>query len=158
MPMRGRPSTYTPEIAAAICERLATGDSLRKICRDDGMPAEATVRQWAIENREGFYAQYVRARDLGLDAMADEILDISDDNSRDVAVDEDGNEVINHDVVNRARLRVDTRKWYLSKLAPKKYGDRQSELGGAQINVIVHRDGAMIDVTPSHHQLEGEKS
>jgi hypothetical protein len=26
--------------------------------------------------------------------------------------------------VQRARLRVDTRKWLMSKLAPRKYGDR----------------------------------
>jgi hypothetical protein len=28
-----------------------------------------------------------------------------------------------HEVINRSRLRVDTRKWYASKVLPKKYGD-----------------------------------
>src|SRR3569623_2592571 len=73
----GRPSTYTADVARRICERLATGESLTSICKDDDMPPAPTVRLWALDDREGFAADYTRARDLGLDAMADELVDIA---------------------------------------------------------------------------------
>src|SRR5574340_366591 len=113
----GRPTTYTPEIATKICERLAAGESLRVICSADDMPPEATVRLWAVDDREGFAAQYARARDIGLDCVADAMIAISDEQAE---VINDKGTVFDPDV-NRDRLRVDTRKWYLSKIAPKRY-------------------------------------
>lgn len=124
---RGHVSSYTPSIARAICDRLARGgaqNSLRAICRTTGMPPESTVRQWVVDNVDGFATHYVRARDLALDVMAEEIVEIADDGSNDRSTDEEGNTTVNHDVVNRSKLRVDARKWLVSKLAPKKYGDR----------------------------------
>lgn len=105
---RGRPSRYTTELAEQICKELAEGKSLRSICKAKGMPTEATVRLWAADDREGFYSQYTRARDIGLDCVADEVFEIADEG-------EDP---------QRDRLRFDARRWYLSKLAPKRYGDR----------------------------------
>jgi Bacteriophage Sf6, terminase small subunit-like len=46
----GRPSIYTAELAAEICKRLAVGESLNAICKDDRLPAESTVRHWGVEN------------------------------------------------------------------------------------------------------------
>lgn len=126
MSKRGRPTEYTDDIAAEICRRLAGGESLRRICSDDHLPNDRTVRQWAADNRNGFYPQYARARDLGLDVMADEIIDIADDGQNDYIETEDGREVLNGEHIQRSRLRVDSRKWYLSKLAPKRYGDRMA--------------------------------
>ena len=123
----GRPSKYSQKVADAICQRLATGETLRSICRDPAMPQAPTVRHWAMEDREGFFAQYARARDLGLDAMADELFDIADDGTNDwMERHGQGNVgyVLNGENVGRSRLRVDTRKWYLSKLAPKRYGEK----------------------------------
>jgi hypothetical protein len=59
---RGRSSTYTSELAHRICERLADGETLRAICRDEGRPDERTVREWAVDDVEGFSPQYARAR------------------------------------------------------------------------------------------------
>ena len=115
---------YTAELASRICERMATGESLRSVCRSPGFPTEAAVRQWAIADKEGFASQYARARECQMDALAEDILDIADDAKNDVIVDEDGVEKVNHEVVARARLRVDTRKWLMSKIAPKRYGDK----------------------------------
>ena len=133
---RGRPTIYTSELADAICRRLATGESLRRICRDDGMPAESTVRAWARDNVDGFYAQYARARDIGLDCMADEILDIADDGQNDTYVDDEGREKVDFENVKRSILRVDTRKWYLSKLAAKRYGDKQQLDVNANLTLV----------------------
>lgn len=130
MSKRGRKLTYTAEIGGEICRRLAEGESLRAICRDEGMPPESTVRAWALDDVQGFGAQYARARDIGLDAVAEELLEISDDGRNDwmEKFGKDGEAVgyeLNGEHVQRSRLRVESRKWYLSKLAPKKYGDKQ---------------------------------
>lgn len=113
--MRGRPSTYTEEIAAAILDRLEQGESLLSICRTEGMPPENTVRRWVTEDREGFSAKYARSRDIGLDHQADRIIEIAD-TEEDPA---------------RARVMIDARKWHLSKMAPKRYGEKlTTELSG----------------------------
>ena len=85
MAERGRPTAYTPELAAEICERMAAGESLRSICRSEDMPSEITVRRWAIENREGFSAQYARAFETRMDCLADEILEIADNASSEMS-------------------------------------------------------------------------
>lgn len=125
-PKRGRPTEFEQEVADAICQRMALGESLRKICRDEEMPAESTVRLWAVSDRAGFYAQYARARASQMEAMAEDIIDIADDKDEDP---------------QRARLRVDTRKWLMSKIAPKVYGDRtRHELTGADGGAIKTQD------------------
>lgn len=122
----GRPSDYTQEIADAICERLADGESLRKICQDEEMPNKSTVFRWLAANKE-FCDQYAHAREAQADSLADEILDISDDGSCDTYVDDNGNTRTDQEVIGRSRLRVDARKWLASKMAPKKYGDKVTQ-------------------------------
>lgn len=122
-----RPTIYTPKLANAICAKLAQGLSLRAVCSEDGMPNRDTVSTWVINDIEGFSGQYAKARDIALDMMADEILEIADTPQQGVKIktDEAGkNEVTTGDMIEHRRLRVDARKWYLSKLAPKRYGDK----------------------------------
>ena len=124
MAERGRPTAYTPALAAEICERMASGESLRSICRSEHMPSEMSVRRWAIENREGFSSQYAMASETRMDCLADEIVEIADDKSGDPA---------------RDRLRLDTRKWLMSKIAPKRFGDKLIHSGDPEQPVIVER-------------------
>lgn len=125
-----RPTSYTPELADQICDALASGTkTLRELCRDEGMPAEATVRGWVLDDREGFAAKYARARELGYHSMFDEIIEIADDGTNDWVERKrengEGSEtVFDHEHLARSKLRVDTRKWALSKALPKMYGDR----------------------------------
>lgn len=124
----GRPSDYTDELAEIICLRLAEGESLRSVCSDDGMPSKQAVLRWLARNEE-FRAQYVRAKEEGAEAIAEELFDIADDGSNDwmEKLDKEGNAIgyqLNGEHVQRSKLRIDTRKWYLSKIMPKKYGDR----------------------------------
>ena len=121
MAKRGRPSLFTQAIADLICERMAAGESLRAICASDEMPDERTVRRWAIHNTDGFSPQYEEAVRLKAMKWADEVVDIADDNKD----------------VNRDRLRVDTRKWLLSKVLPKVYGDKLQHTGDTD-NPIKH--------------------
>ncbi len=116
---KGRPSLYTEALAVKICRRLAEGKSLRKVCEAKGMPSAETVRRWLLDN-EDFCAQYARAREVQADRFAEEILEIADDASGDWAVDKDGKKALDHEHVQRSRLRVDTRKWLMARMAPKK--------------------------------------
>jgi hypothetical protein len=118
-----RPSNYSVEKATTICDRLALGESLRKICEDDAMPDKSTVLRWIAAHDE-FRDQYARAREAQADFWAEQIIDISDDGQNDTYTDDDGNERTNQDVIARSRLRVDTRKWLMARMAPKKYGDK----------------------------------
>ena len=122
---------YTdPHIRDLICAQLAEGRSLRAICGEPGMPDRATVYRW-LEADQSFRDRYAQARDAGLDHMADELIQIADDSSRDTLHGENG-PIQDAEWVARSRLRVDARKWYLSKLAPKRYGEKTTtELTGA---------------------------
>jgi hypothetical protein len=82
------------------------------------------VLLWVTENREGFSDQYARARQAQAFGLADEILEIADDGSNDTYATDSG-EMTNYDVIARSRLRVDTRKWYLARVLPKLFGDKQ---------------------------------
>ena len=123
----GETSTFTHETARLICEQLATGKTLREVCRAENMPPESTVRLWALDDREGFAAHYTRAREIGYHAMADDMLEIADDGRNDW-MERNGEDgagwSVNGEHMQRSRLRVDTRKWMLSKALPKVYGDK----------------------------------
>jgi len=118
----GRPSDFSQEIADTVCLRLADGQTLREICRDEAMPARSTIHLWLLQH-EAFSDQYARARDIQVDGWADEIMEISDDGSNDWQEREHGPS-LNGEHVQRSKLRVDTRKWLMGKAAPKKYGDK----------------------------------
>lgn len=140
----GRPPIYTQELADRICSRLAAGESLRSICRDDDMPARITVQDWVIKDREGFASQYAHARDLGLDELADITLETAATpvEAEKTKTSTMGVEITTGDAVDRSRLHVDTLKWYLSKLAPKRYGEKASlELTGADGGPVRVDDG-----------------
>jgi hypothetical protein len=137
----GRPSDYSPELTTAICIRLGLGESLREICREEDMPSKTTVMRWLAEHRE-FRDQYASAREAQADYYAEEIIEIADDGSNDWMERKNGSgetyEVENHEVLNRSRLRVDTRKWLMARMAPKKYGDRiTQEVTGADGSPLV---------------------
>lgn len=130
----GRPSIYSPDLAAAICAELADGRSLRSVCRDESMPNKATVFRWLAENKE-FCDQYARAKEEAADALVDDILEIADDGRNDWmerAGDDAGVAwVLNGEHVQRTKVRIDARKWIAAKLKPKKYGDKvQQEVSG----------------------------
>ena len=128
----GRPSDYSPEKADAICFRLANGESLRSICRSEEMPDMSTVLRWlGRKDLDHFRLQYAHAKEVGLEMMADEILEIADETAFDTIATKDGFKADN-EWIQRSKLRVDTRKWVLSKLLPKKYGEKiTTELTGA---------------------------
>lgn len=122
----GRPSIYTPELADLICLRIATHqEGTRRLCqRYDDLPDDTCIYEWRHKHAE-FAHKYAQAKMQQAEIMAEQILDIADDDSSDIKYDKDGNESCNGEFVARSRLRVDTRKWLASKLAPKVYGDHK---------------------------------
>ena len=127
---RGRPTRCTADTASTICTRLAGGASPRSICRDDTIPSRSTVMGWLFDGEhEEFSEQYARARKVQAEVLADELTDIADDGSNDFTTDKDGKETVNHEHIQRSRLRVDTRKWVAAKLLPKRYGDKLQHTG-----------------------------
>lgn len=117
---------YSREMGDAICEGIAQGQSLRAICKAEGMPAVPTVCLWLARNPE-FAEQYARAREQQADVLAEETLEIADDGKNDWMVNNDPDNPgykLNGEHVQRSRLRVDARKWFASKVAPKKYGEK----------------------------------
>jgi len=101
---------FTQKIADEICKRIADGQSLYTICADSHMPARGTVLNWLTQKDKyiGFDDQYARARRKQADAYAEQIVDIAD-NEKDP---------------QKAKVRIDARKWVAGKLRPKKYSDR----------------------------------
>lgn len=138
---------YDPEIARVILERLSDGETLNEVCRTPGMPKPSTVRRWDLDDVDGFAAQYARARILGYLQMADDLTDIMDDGRNDWMARQMANESedspakiawqVNGEHVSRSRLRVDARKWLLSKALPKIYGDKLA---------LTNPDGGILEV------------
>lgn len=141
--MTGRPCEFSPAIAARICWEIAEGASLTKVCSAEGMPSRNAVYQWMDREEpacKAFKDSYARAVEARAEKLAEEIISIADDDSNDYGYkeseDRDGagaKPCILQDNIQRARLRVDSRKWIASKLFPKKYGDKvQQEVTGAE--------------------------
>lgn len=122
-----RPISYEFDqaIADEVCEATeATPLGLRAICKaNKHFPPARIIRAWR-DRHPLFNDQYTRAKAAQMENMADEIIEISDDSTRDVIEGNDGL-IINSAAINRDRLRIDSRKWLAGKLAPKIYGDRK---------------------------------
>jgi hypothetical protein len=119
---------YTPDIANEVLDELMSGRPLADICAEPDMPSATSVRQWLRDNREGFTARYWEAREIGYHMIGDQALKIVDDRNNDWIVwrREDGTmaRMLDPQRVNRALGRVSTRRWLLSKMLPKTFGDR----------------------------------
>lgn len=140
----GRPKLRTDkeikEIQNEICNRISTtSKSLRQICEDmikdfDNMPCYRDIVQMLHDDKE-FSPQYAQAKLKQADLLFDEIIEISDDSSLDMAFTEEGKPFIDHEHVNRSRLRVDSRKFYISKILPKKYSEKVTGPDGGPLEV-----------------------
>lgn len=144
----GRPTTYTKDLGKEICLRLSEGESLRTICQGENMPVISTVMLWVLdENKKEFSEHYRRAREMQAENMFDELLEIADDGSNDYMTIQKGDKSYNvedREVTNRSKLRVDARKWYLSKVLPKKFGDKMDVTSGGKpiplLNALHHNN------------------
>ena len=149
---RGRPSSYTPEIADEIIESLSSGNSLLKTCKyNDRLPNELTVRRWVLgigipdEYYVSFRTKYEDARMLQADHIFEDIEELTDTVSTIDAVN-----------VSKAKLQVDARKWTLARMSRSKYGERTDHNIGGQSGNPVETAPAVpnvSDMTPEQQAL-----
>ena len=142
---RGRPEIYTKELGDEICPRISKGESLRSIEKDSRMPSAVTVYSWLLDEEKyaDFFKQYARARDTQAEVIFEELQELSDESVEDIAGDDksDGARV------QARKLQVDTRKWILARMKPRKYGDKMDVTSDGKAlkgNTIVFKefDGA----------------
>lgn len=133
-----RPVKWEGEVKTKAIEHIlfevSNGRSVRSILdkadRED-LPSWVTFAEWLKED-EGLAKQYAYACEARADAIFEDMLEISDNTKKDIIVLEDGREIVDHNVIGRDKLRVETRKWMLGKMNPKKYGDKiQQEVSGS---------------------------
>lgn len=154
-------------VTGVICDRIADGKSLRSVCdSDDSLPAWRTFLAWVAED-DDLAQQYARAMAERCDAIGEEILEISDDARNDymeMLADENDSPgmlgyKLNGEHVQRSKLRVDARKWFLSKLAPKKYGDstllKHADADGNQLQALIAQISGG-SLTPGHTFDDGD--
>lgn len=129
----GRPRSYNDGIAAYICNELIKGRSLTSICRDKNVPSMPTVFSWLNASKpyyvDEFFKSYTVAREIQAEVLADKMIDIADDCSRDIYLtrSRNGKEVMksNHDHIRRCELRIDALKWNAAHLLPRKYNNKK---------------------------------
>lgn len=109
-----------------ICDRIEKGESLRAILLEKDMPSSSTFYIW-LDSDENKSKRYARATELRADYLFDEIINIADNTHEGVVIETDDNGRTKEkkgDMLGHRKLQVDSRKWILSKLNPKKYGDK----------------------------------
>ena len=118
---------YNEELAVELCDRIAQGTPLKEILADARFPSDPTLRKW-MADEPTFNAAYARAREAQMHRWSEDIVEIADDAAAANAerIDKDGNAeaVVDPGAVQAARLRIDTRKFLMAKLAAKTYGDK----------------------------------
>lgn len=122
---RGRPTQYSAALGQEIYDVIASSSKgTKRLCTDNShWPCQDTLFTW-LKRYPEFSEQYAQAKICQIELLVDEIMEISDDASQDQYVNELGVLVPNPPAINRARLKVDTRKWLASKLVPKVYGNK----------------------------------
>jgi hypothetical protein len=122
-PDGSREHLYSVELADEICRRIANGETLNTVCEDPAIPVSASaVRQWDLDDRDGFSGKYASAKRQLIEAWSDQLVQIAD------------NDLLEP---NDRRVRIDTRKWLMSKLNAAKYGDKVTLAGDAK-NPLQH--------------------
>lgn len=142
----GRPTQYTTELGKKICDKISeTNQGLSYLCaQNTDFPCRQTIHEWVIDNAGGEFADmYRRARELQAELIVDELLNIADNKALDLKFDVKTGEMIpDNEVLQRSRLRVDTRKWLAAKFYPKLYGEKV-------VNEHQGKDGGPIQGTTS---------
>lgn len=116
----GRPTIYSEKLAREFCDRLSRGISLRTVCLADDMPSMDTIYHW-IHDKKDFSEQYAQAKENSADALNEVLLDLGDDA---IKLSQEVDNKVSNAVVSAVKLKADNLKWYMSKMKPKKYGDK----------------------------------
>ncbi len=128
-----------------IFERMAAGESVLEICKGGGdYPNMRMFWRWIAADK-AVQSKYELALAARAHAMAEELVALSDDASKDYVTDAAGTTRFDAEAVARSKLRVNTRQWVISRLLPKKYGDKIIHAGDP--------DAPLFALPPSHADL-----
>lgn len=119
---RGRKPIYTKNKAEEILERIAEGESVKAICRDEHLPSSSVVFGWVKDDKDGFANRYARAREIQCDVMFDELDELSQ-KALTVAKGAPGTGEAGARV-QAIKIEIDTRKWILAKRFPERWAER----------------------------------
>lgn len=134
-PQRGRPTRYTTELAALICQRVLEHGTLLEACEmHPELPGSTTVYAWLSAYPE-FQDKYARTRGYVMEMWADEIIQTANDESLDP---------------NDRRVKIDTKKWLMSKIAFRRYGDKLIHAGDRENPIQVLHKAARIETLLPH--------
>lgn len=114
------------KITTKICLRIMNGERLRNILKEKEMPSNETFYNWLSED-EDKSKQYARACEIRADWVFDEMIEIADTTEEGEIITDKGEgriETKTEDMLGHRKLKVDTRKWMLARMNPKKYGDK----------------------------------
>lgn len=101
------------KILDELYPELEKGKGVNTVCNEnEHFPSASNINVWINELGKEETDRYTGAREAGVHALFEEINTIADECKGD------------KDAINKARLRIDSRKFTVSKLNPKKYGDR----------------------------------
>jgi len=116
----GRPVKWPPDhpVWSEIIDRVSAGKSVSTVLSEKGMP-NWTVFQAMLAHDANLNAAYEKAVQNRADKLADEILELSDEQ---MPAGLEG--AMASAWVQQKRMQVDARKWIASKLKPRTYGDR----------------------------------
>jgi len=119
-----------------IIQQIELGRSVSNILLDSNLPSRATFYSWLNDNPERIEL-YKKATEIRADNIFDDMLEISDDASKDYFYDVNGNRQQSMTAVNRSRLQLDTRKWVLGRMNPKKYSEKLDiTSGGDKLKIV----------------------
>jgi hypothetical protein len=139
---------FSEKLAVEICHRVASGEFLTVICKDEEMPTVRSVTQWKKEHHE-FWVLYDDAIKDRLDIFEDEVVTIADESEKDFKFVKKGGKqvkVLDAEVISRAKLRVDVRKAHLKAYRPERWGE--------QSTLNVNNYDAMDPTNMSQEELE----
>lgn len=123
---RGTGHRLTFSAIERICSHLVDGMGLRKALAAENWKSPSAFYAY-LRGSEKAREAYKQAIQMRAELWAEELVDIADDGSRDTRIEEHNGKqvkVVDHDHIRRSVLRVDTRKWIISKHLPKTYGDK----------------------------------
>lgn len=132
----GRPRKFLNEdLKTKVLNHIANGFSIKKACKAEGVDSAPFWTE--VRRDEEFLTQYREAKEAAAILYAEEALEIADESEADSFYDDDGKLVVNYEHIQRAKLRIEQRRWMASRLALRLYGDKQQmEVSG--------KDGAPI--------------
>jgi hypothetical protein len=148
--MSGRPSVYDRATADRVLEAVASGESLRSVCREDWAPPVSTFRSWVTEDVDGIFARYAHARDQCVLSWAEETIEIADDGRNDFMerVKPDGSIdiTLDREHIQRSVARINARQWMAARLLPKTFGDKTTVDLNAKIDVSQMSDADLMAI------------